>query len=173
MDYVFNKWIKVKSGMNVKIENSEFVERLLKVSRTTKVVKGGRQFSFSALVAVGNRNGKIGIGRGKSRDTSTAIIKAIREAKKKSFFIKLNSFSSIPYFVKFKYGVSTVIMLPARDGTGIVAGNIMRAVFEVVGIKNVCSKVIGSKKNSNNIVLAMLECFKKFPNTVEVLEKIY
>lgn len=156
--------------MNFNTKNDGFVEKLIKISRTTKVVKGGRKFRFSALVVVGDKNGKIGLGRGKSRDTSSAILKAIKKAKKRSFFIKLTNFSSIPYEVKSKYGASTVVMFPAKNGTGIVAGNVMRAVFEVAGVRNVCSKVIGSKKNSNTIVLAMLECFKKFPNTTEILE---
>ncbi len=157
--------------MDNKLESEGFVEKLICVSRTTKVVKGGKKFSFSALVVVGNRNGKIGIGKGKARDTSSAIAKAIVKAKKKSLFVKLNNSFSIPYFAKFTYGTSTVLMFPSKDGTGIVAGSVMRAVFEVIGVRNVCSKVIGSKKNANTIVLAMVGCFKKFPDTFEILER--
>lgn len=143
-------------------ESNILVEKLIKICRTTKVVQGGKKFRFSALVVVGDKNGKIGVGKGKARDTSSAIQKATRKAQKNIFCIKLSSFLTIPYYMKYKCGSSIIIMAPAKSGTGIIAGNTMRSVFEVIGIRNVYSKIFGSKRNVNNILFAMIECFKKF-----------
>lgn len=135
-------------------------EKLITVSRTTKVVKGGRRFRFSALVVTGDRNGKLGVGRGKARDIVSAIQKAVKKARKECVQLDFQSLLTIPCALTYKYGATKVIMIPTRQGTGIVAGSVMRAVFDVIGIKNVCTKVVGSR-NTNTVVLAMLMCFKK------------
>ena len=129
-----------------------YVERLIYVKRVTKVVKGGRVFSFSALTVVGDGNGKIGIGIGKSKEVPLAIHKAMENARKKLIFIKLNG-TTLFHKVVYKYCSTKIIMLPASPGTGVISGGAMRAVFDVLGIKNVLSKCYGST-NPANIVKA-------------------
>lgn len=133
-------------------------EKLIGVSRNTKVVKGGRIFSFGALVVVGDGKGRIGIGRGKAREVSVAIQKAMENARHN--FVQIELFNNTLYHpVTARHGATKVIMLPASDGTGIIAGGAMRAVFDVLGIQNVLAKCIGSS-NPVNVVLATLKGLK-------------
>ena len=127
-------------------------ERLVAVNRVAKVVKGGRQFGFTALTVVGDSNGKVGIGYGKAREVSLAIRKAMEKSRKELRHVPLKD-GTLHYPVIGQYGAAKVIMQPASVGTGIIAGGAMRAVFEVVGIKNILSKCIGSK-NPINVVQA-------------------
>lgn len=127
-------------------------ERLVAVNRVAKVVKGGRQFGFTALTVVGDGNGKVGIGYGKAREVPLAIRKAMEKARKDMKFVPLKD-GTLHYPVVGRHGAAKVFMQPASVGTSIIAGGAMRAVFEVVGIKNILSKCIGSK-NPINVVQA-------------------
>jgi small subunit ribosomal protein S5 len=129
-------------------------EKLISVSRNVKVVKGGRIFSFSALVVVGDNKGKVGMGRGKGKEVPVAIQKAMENARRNFVFVDLNK-NTLYHDVVYKHGASKVIIKPAIKGTGIIAGNSIRAVLEVVGVKDVLSKCIGST-NPNNVVIATI-----------------
>ncbi len=133
-------------------------EKLVAVNRTAKVVKGGRVFGFYALVVVGDGNGKIGVGRGKAREVPVAIQKAMEHARKNMILIPLNG-NTIYHQIEWKYGSSRVFMKPAAEGTGIIAGGAMRAVFEVLGIQNILAKSIGST-TPVNAVRATIEALK-------------
>lgn len=130
-------------------------ERLVAVNRVAKVVKGGRQFGFTALTVVGDENGKVGVGYGKAREVPLAIQKAMEKARKKLRHVPLKD-GTLYYSLVGEHGAAKVFMQPAAVGTGIIAGGAMRAVFEVVGIKNVLSKCIGSR-NPINVVQAMVD----------------
>jgi small subunit ribosomal protein S5 len=132
--------------------NEDLLEKLVAVNRVAKVVKGGRQFGFAALAVVGDGNGKVGLGRGKAREVPIAIQKAMEEARRSMVSVPLNE-GTLHYAITAEYGAAKVFMQPAADGTGIIAGGSMRAVFEVVGVHNVLAKSIGST-NPINIVRA-------------------
>ena len=132
-----------------------FQEKLVTVARNAKVVKGGRIFGFSALTVVGDGNGRIGVGRGKAKEVPVAIQKAMESARRNLIRIELNG-TTLFHPVKSQHGASKVIMLPASEGTGIIAGNAMRAVFEVLGIQNILAKCIGST-NPVNVVYATIK----------------
>ena len=130
-------------------------EKLVAVRRTAQVVKGGRIFSFTAIVVVGDGNGRVGIGKGKSREVPVAIQKALESARRNMVSIHLNG-NTLFHEVKANHGASTVIMVPASDGTGVIAGGAMRAVLEVAGVHNVLAKCVGST-NPVNVVRATLK----------------
>lgn len=129
-------------------------ERLVRVNRVAKVVKGGRTFAFSVLVVVGNEKGKVGFGTGKAREVPQAIQKAIEKAKKNMVYIPLAG-TTIQHEIIYDYGASKVFMKPASPGTGQIAGGAMRAVLEVLGVQDILAKSIGST-NPNNIVRATI-----------------
>lgn len=133
-------------------------ERLVAVSRNAKVVKGGRIFSFAAITVVGDGNGRIGIGRGKAREVPVAIQKALESARKNMRQVVLKS-GTLHSQVTGKHGATKVFMKPASEGTGIIAGGAMRAVFEVLGVKNILAKIIGST-NPINVVRATLKALQ-------------
>jgi small subunit ribosomal protein S5 len=120
-----------------------------------KVVKGGRQFGFAALTVVGDGKGRVGYGRGKAREVPVAIQKAMENARKNMIDVKLNG-STLQYPLQGRHGAAKVFMQPASDGTGIIAGGAMRAVFEVLGVQNVLAKCIGTN-NPINVVRATVE----------------
>ena len=130
-------------------------ERLVSVNRVAKVVKGGRQFGFTALTVVGDGNGKIGVGYGKAREVPLAIQKAMEKARKDMVQVPIKE-GTLHYPIVGVHGAAKVFMQPASVGTGIIAGGAMRAVFEVVGVKNVLSKCIGSR-NPINVVKATID----------------
>lgn len=130
-------------------------EKLVAVSRNAKVVKGGRIFSFAAITVVGDGNGRIGFGRGKAREVPVAIQKALESARKNMCQVVLKN-GTLHSQIAGKHGATRVFMKPASEGTGIIAGGAMRAVFEVLGIKNVLAKIIGST-NPINVVRATLK----------------
>jgi small subunit ribosomal protein S5 len=132
-----------------------FLEKLISVSRNAKVVKGGRIFSFAALVVVGDGKGRVGIGRGKAREVPVAIQKAMEAARRSLVKVELNG-TTLYHPIVSNHGASKVVMLPASEGTGIIAGSSMRAIFEVIGVQNVLSKCIGST-NPVNVVLATIK----------------
>ncbi len=129
-------------------------EKLVAVSRNAKVVKGGRIFSFAAITVVGDGKGRIGVGRGKAREVPVAIQKALESARKNMHQVVLKE-GTLHCQVIGKHGATKVFMKPASDGTGIIAGGAMRAVFEVLGVKNVLAKIVGSA-NPINVVRATL-----------------
>ena len=120
-----------------------FKEKIVAVNRVAKVVSGGRNFSFTALIVVGNGDGKIGVGFGKAREVPVAIQKAIDNAKRNWVTVPLNN-GTLYHPIEAKHGASKIYMQPASEGTGIIAGGAMRAVLEVLGVKNVLAKCLGS-----------------------------
>ncbi len=139
---------------NIESTNDGLVEKLITINRVAKVVKGGRQFGFSALTVVGDGNGKVGMGYGKAREVPLAIQKAMEQARKNMVEVSLDE-GTLHYEMKGSHGGAKVFMKPASEGTGIIAGGAMRAVFEVVGVKNVLAKCIGSR-NPINVVRATI-----------------
>jgi len=136
-----------------------FVDNVISVRRVTKVTKGGKRFSFSALVVSGDQKGRVGLALGKSREVSSAIAKATSKARKKLIEVPLRG-TTIPYAVKGKHGASKVIIRSASKGTGVIAGGAVRALMEVLGIKDVLAKSLGSG-NSQNVVKAALNALAK------------
>lgn len=133
-------------------------EKLVAVSRNAKVVKGGRIFSFAAITVVGDGKGRIGVGRGKAREVPVAIQKALESARKNMRNVVLKN-GTLHCQVSGKHGSTKVFMKPAAEGTGIIAGGAMRAVFEVLGVQNVLAKIIGST-NPINVVRATLKALE-------------
>lgn len=131
-----------------------YKEKMISINRVTKVVKGGRILAFAALTVVGDGNGRIGIGKGKSREVPVAVQKAMDEARKKMVKVNLKN-GTLQHSIIGKHGASKVIMQPASEGTGIIAGGPMRAIFEVLGVHNILAKCIGST-NPYNVVRATL-----------------
>lgn len=130
-------------------ENKEtFVDNVVSVDRVTKVTKGGKRFSFSVLVVSGNKDGKVGIALGKSREVSMAIAKATNKARKDMITVALRG-ATIPYDVQGSHGASKVIIRPASKGTGVIAGGAMRAVMDALGVKDVLAKSLGSGTRKN------------------------
>ncbi len=121
----------------------ELKDQVISIRRTTKVVKGGKNLSFSALVAVGDENGKIGIGKGKAREVPPAISKAVEDAKKNMIDVPLKK-TTIPHFIKGVHGGGAVILRPASKGTGVIAGGAVRIIMELAGIKDILTKSIRS-----------------------------
>ena len=141
-----------------KSDEKEFVEKLVKLNRTAKVVKGGRRFSFSALTVVGDQKGRVGFGFGKANDVTEAIRKSIDKAKRNLVNVPLKN-GTIPHEVSADYKSSSVLLKPACSGTGIIAGGPVRAVMEAAGATDVLSKSLGSN-SSVNIVRATFEAIK-------------
>ena len=135
--------------------NSEFEERVVAINRVTKVVKGGRRFSFAALVVVGNKAGEVGFGTGKAGEVPEAIGKAGRAAKKSSRVVALKE-GTIPHEVIGRFGAAKVIMKPAAPGTGVIAGGAVRSVLESVGVRDILTKCVGTR-NPHNAVRATLD----------------
>ena len=136
-------------------QSDGLIEKLVAVTRNAKTVKGGRIFRFAALVVVGDGKGRIGIGRGKSREVPVAIQKAMEAARKNMVDVSLNG-DTLWYATTHKFGATKVFMKPASSGTGIIAGGAMRAVFEVLGVHNVLAKTYGST-NPVNVARATIE----------------
>ena len=135
--------------------DQDLLEKLVNVNRVAKVVKGGRQFGFSALTVVGDGKGRVGFGRGKARELPAAIQTAVENARKNMVNVPLNG-SALHYAVTTRHGAAKVHMQPASDGTGIIAGGPMRAVFEVLGVRDVLAKCIGSP-NPINVIRATVK----------------
>ena len=149
-------------------QKQELKEKLVNVSRVAKVVKGGRTFRFSALVVVGDGKGRIGVGNGKSAEVPEAIKKATDDAQKNLVKISLVN-GTLPHEYTTNFGSSKVILKPAVEGTGVIAGGAVRPVLELAGVKNVTAKTLGSR-NSRNIVYATIKALKAMRTPEEVAE---
>ena len=136
--------------------NDDLLEKLVTVNRVAKVVKGGRIFSFSSLTVVGDGNGRVGFGSGKAREVPVAIQKAMEKARRNMVSVPLNEKNTLHYPINARHGAAKIYMQPASDGTGIIAGGPMRAVFECAGIHNVLAKSNGST-NPVNVVRATIK----------------
>lgn len=136
-------------------EDQEFEDRVIHINRCAKVVKGGRRFSFAAIVVVGDKRGQVGIGLGKANEVPEAIKKAGKQAKKRLIRVSLDG-TSIPHEITGKFGASRVLMKPAPEGTGIIASSSVRAILEVAGLKNVLTKSLRGD-NPHNVVRATVD----------------
>lgn len=144
-----------------KKEKPEFDQKLLDLARVTRVVKGGRRFSFRATLVIGNRKGRVGVGVGKGPDASESIKKAFNDAKKNMITVVMRK-GTIPHDIRFKSGSARILIKPAATGRGIVAGGAMRSVFDLAGIKDIVSKSFGTpnKLNLSRATVEALDTFK-------------
>lgn len=150
----------MKPRQKIGKEKSEFDQKVLDVARVTRVVAGGRRFSFRATVAVGNKKGKIGVGIGKGADVSQAVEKAVADAQKNKITVVLKE-GTIPHEVTAKYAAARVFLKPATKGKGLVAGGALRAICELAGIENISSKILSKSTNKLNNARATIEALKK------------
>jgi len=157
------------ASYNPKPEGDDLLEKLVAVNRVAKVVKGGRQFGFSALTVVGDGKGRVGYGTGKAREVPVAIQKAMEGARKNMIEVKLDG-ATLQYPMVGRHGAARVFMKPASEGTGIIAGGAMRAVFEVLGVQNVLAKCIGTN-NTINVVQATIRGLRSMLNAEDVAAK--
>jgi len=153
----------------VKSADIELKDKLVAVNRVTKVTKGGRTFSFSAIVVVGDENGIVGHGLGKAKEVTEAITKGIDDAKKNLIKVPISK-GTVPHPQKGKFGGAEVLLKPATNGTGVIAGGAMRAVLESVGVHNVLAKSQGSS-NPHNVVKATIDALSKMRDAVSVAKQ--
>jgi small subunit ribosomal protein S5 len=153
----------------VKAADIELKDKLVSIQRVTKVTKGGRTFSFSAIVVVGDENGIVGHGLGKAKEVVEAITKGIDDAKKNLIKVPIAK-GTVPHTQKGKYGGAKVLLKPASDGTGVIAGGAMRAVLESVGVSNVLAKSQGSS-NPHNVVKATIDALAQMRDAVAVAKQ--
>jgi len=144
-------------------------EKMIAVNRVTKVVKGGRIMGFAALAVVGDGDGRIGMGKGKSKEVPVAVQKAMEEARRKMIKVSLKN-GTLQHMVHGRHGASSVMMIPAKEGPGVIAGGPMRAIFEVMGVTNVVAKSHGST-NPYNMVRATLDGLAKMSTPSEIAAK--
>ena len=145
---------------NQREETPEFADRLVAINRVSKTVKGGKRFGFAALVVVGDQKGRVGFGKGKAKEVPEAIRKATEQAKRQMIRVQLREGRTLHHDMEGRHGAGKVVMRTAPEGTGIIAGGPMRAVFEMLGIKDVVSKSIGSQ-NPYNMIRATMDGLRK------------
>ena len=160
---------KMQSRMQSEDRGDGMREKMVAINRVTKVVKGGRVMGFAALVVVGDGDGGVGMGKGKSREVPVAVQKAMDEARRKQVKISLKN-GTLHHAVIGRHGAAVVLMQPASDGTGIIAGGPMRAVFEVMGVTNILAKCFGST-NPYNVVRATLNGLLAMNTPAEIAAK--
>lgn len=154
-------------GARINANELDLAERIVYINRVAKVVKGGRRFSFSVIVVVGDTQGHVGVGLGKAREVPEAIRKAGESARKMLFKIPLNQ-GTFPHEVMGKFGAASVLLKPASDGTGIIAGGACRSVLEMAGIRNALTKSFGTT-NPHNLVRATLHGLRQLRNPEQVM----
>lgn len=147
----------------------DLLEKLVGINRVAKVVKGGRLFGFTALTVVGDGKGRVGMGRGKAREVPAAIAKAMESARRNMITVPLNE-GTLQYAITATHGAAKIYMQPASEGTGIIAGGAMRAVFEVLGVRNVLAKCIGSS-NSINVIRATIRGLQDMRDPTSIAAK--
>jgi small subunit ribosomal protein S5 len=158
-----------KAERNKEINANELEERVVSITRCAKVVKGGRNFSFRALVAIGDRNGNVGIGFGKANEVADAIRKGTENAKKEMIKIPMNG-NTITHPIEAKFRSGKVLIRPASKGTGLIAGGAMRVVLELGGVKDVLAKSLGSN-NPINVIKATMKAITLLRSRDEIMEK--
>ncbi len=158
-----------KNNRRINPAEIELKEKLVNLNRVAKVTKGGRTFSFAAIVVVGDGKGNVGHGLGKARDVQESIAKAIDDAKKHLIKVPIYK-GTIPHEQKGKYGAGKVFIKPAADGTGVIAGGAMRAVLESAGVQNVLAKSMGSS-NPHNVVKATIDALSKLRSPMEIAQE--
>lgn len=140
---------------------SEFADKLLEIRRVTRVMAGGKRMSFRAVIVLGNKKGKVGVGVGKGSDVAQSVQKAKRDAQKNIIFVSLRNDRTIYYDAEAKYGAAKVRIKPARENHGLIAGSSARAVLELVGIKDISAKILGRTTNKLANAMATIEALKK------------
>lgn len=161
---------KIKKRHNINPANLNLEEKLVHINRVSKVVKGGRRFSFNAIVVVGNKDGVVGHGLGKANEVSDAIQKGFDNAKKNLIKVPMTRTGSIYHTITGKEGAGKVLLRPASEGTGVIAGGPVKALLDIAGVKNILTKSIGSS-NPHNMVKATFKALKGLVDPVEVAQR--
>lgn len=159
-----------RGGRGKEVIKREFEQKVVEIKRVTRVVAGGKRMRFRALVVIGDKKGKVGMGLRKGVDVAEAVNKAVNAAKKNMIVVPLVN-QTIPHQVKIKYKSSRILLLPARPGTGIIAGGALRSVLDLAGVKNIMSKMLGSSNKVNN-VKAAFEAFKSMKSKEQLMAKV-